>query len=91
MKKKELKNKTKSEVEKLLVEPEFIALKELYSIRQKTGRSQAEISQLMEIQQSSLCRIESALVTGVHAPSIVTLKKYADALGFRIDIKLLPK
>jgi hypothetical protein len=32
-------------------------------------------------------RLESALITGKHAPSIATLKRYAEAMGKRLDIR----
>jgi hypothetical protein len=32
-------------------------------------------------------RLESALISGKHSPSIATLKRYAEAMGKRLDIR----
>jgi transcriptional regulator with XRE-family HTH domain len=42
----------------------------------------------MKTTKSAVSRLESA---GKHAPSLATLKKYARAVGCRLEIKLIPK
>ncbi len=38
--------------------------------------------------KSTVSRLESA---GKHAPSLTSLKKYAEAVGCKIEIKLVPR
>ena len=93
MKHSELKNKAlrkknvKAAYEAL--EPEFSLLRELLKARQKAGLSQAEIAERMGTKAPAVTRLESALSSGKHSPSIATLKKYAQALGCHLEIKLI--
>ena len=64
-------------------------LRELLKARQKAGVSQAEIAKLMGTKTPAITRIESSLISGKHSPSIATLKKYANALGCHLEIKLV--
>lgn len=70
-------------------EPEFSLLRELLNARQKAGVSQAEIATLMGTKAPAITRLESSLSSGKHSPSIATLKKYANALGCHLEIKLV--
>ena len=88
LKKKALKKKgVKATYEAL--EPEFSLLRELLKARQKAGLSQAEIAERMGTKAPAVTRLESALTSGKHSPSIATLKKYAQALGCHLEIKLI--
>jgi len=71
------------------LEPEFSILHELLHARQKAGLSQAEIADRMGTKAPSVTRLESSLSSGKHSPSIATLKKYAQALGCHLEIKLV--
>ncbi len=71
------------------LEPEFSLLRELLNARQKAGISQAEIAKLMGTKAPAITRLESSLSSGKHSPSIATLKKYANALGCHLEIKLV--
>ena len=71
------------------LEPEFSLLRELLNARQKAGLSQAEIAKLMGTKAPAITRLESSLGSGKHSPSIATLKKYAKALGCRLEIKIV--
>jgi ribosome-binding protein aMBF1 (putative translation factor) len=71
------------------LEPEFSLLRELLKARQKAGLSQADIAELMGTKAPAITRLESSLTTGKHSPSIATLKKYAQALGCHLQIKLV--
>jgi transcriptional regulator with XRE-family HTH domain len=64
-------------------------LRELLKARQKAGLSQADIAELMGTKAPAITRLESSLTTGKHSPSIATLKKYAEALGCHLQIKLV--
>ena len=88
LKKKALKNKNVNAAYEAL-ESEFSLLRELLKARQKAGLSQAEIAERMGTKAPAVTRLESALSIGKHSPSIATLKKYAQALGFHLEIKLV--
>lgn len=70
---------------------EFAALDLLLEARRRAGLTQAQVAERMGVRQSALARIETALTSRTHAPSLATLRKYADALGCRIEIRLAPR
>lgn len=88
LKEKALKKKNVRVIYEAL-EPEFSLLHELLNARQKAGVSQAEIATLMGTKAPAITRLESSLSSGKHSPSIATLKKYANALGCHLEIKLI--
>ena len=88
LKEKALKKKNVKAIYEAL-EPEFSLLRELLNARQKAGVSQAEIATLMGTKAPAITRLESSLSSGKHSPSIATLKKYANALGCHLEIKLV--
>ena len=71
------------------LEPEFSLLRELLNARHKAGLSQADIAEIMGTKAPSVTRLETSLTSGKHSPSIATLKKYAEALGCHLEIKLV--
>ena len=88
LKEKALKKKNVRAMYEAL-EPEFSLLRELLNARQKAGVSQAEIAKLMGTKAPAIIRLESSLGSGKHSPSIATLKKYTNALGCHLEIKLV--
>lgn len=81
----------KNEYEKLT--PEMELLDELLQARMKAGLTQAQVAERMNTQATVISRLENALLSGKHSPSLATLRKYADALGCKLEIRLvnLPK
>jgi transcriptional regulator with XRE-family HTH domain len=71
------------------MEPEFTILRELLQARRNAGLSQADIAVKMGTKAPAVTRLESSLTSGKHSPSISTLKKYAQALGCHLEIKLI--
>ncbi len=71
------------------LEPEFSLLRELLQARQRAGLTQAEIAERMGTKPPAIARLESSLTSGKHSPSIATLKKYAKAVGCRLEIRLV--
>ena len=71
------------------LEPEFALLRELLHARQKAGMSQEDIAKKMGTKAPAVTRLETSLTSGKHSPSIATLKKYAQALGCHLEIKLV--
>jgi DNA-binding XRE family transcriptional regulator len=78
-------NGVRAEFDKL--EEEFAFLDEFLKARAAAGMSQAEIAHCMGTTQSAIARLESG--RGKHSPSLATLRKYARALGYRVDIRLV--
>jgi DNA-binding XRE family transcriptional regulator len=78
----------KAEVEKLNRE-EFAILDQILAARKAAGLSQAQVAKRMGTQAPAIARLESALATGKHSPSLSTLRKYAAALGKRVELHLV--
>ena len=57
--------------------------------RRDAGLTQAEVAARMGTKAPAVARLENALVTGKPSPSLSTLRKYAAALGKRIEVKLV--
>lgn len=90
LKKKALKNKNvKEEYNKL--DLEFKLLSEMLTARKESGLNQSQIAEIMGTKQTAITRLESALSTGNHSPSLLTLKKYANAVGCHLDIRFVHK
>ena len=70
------------------LEEEYLLVREMLSARAKSGLTQEAVAELMGTTKSAVSRLESA---GKHAPSITTLKKYAQAVGCDLQVKLVPK
>lgn len=71
-------------------EPEFELLRQLLNARNKAGLSQADVAARMGTHAPAVTRLESALSSGKHSPSVDTLKRYAQAVGCRLQIKFIP-
>jgi DNA-binding XRE family transcriptional regulator len=69
------------------LEEEYRLTREMLAARSKFGLTQEVVADLMGTTKSAVSRLEAA---GKHAPSLTTLKKYARAVGCRLEIKLIP-
>jgi transcriptional regulator with XRE-family HTH domain len=69
------------------LEDEFAFLDQVLKARAAAGLTQAEVAARVGTTQSAIARLESAERT--HSPSIATLQRYARALGYRIEIRLV--
>lgn len=78
----------KAEYESL--EAEFDLLRQILRARTKAGLSQADVARRMGTQAPAITRLESSLSSGAHSPSIATLKRYAEAVGHKLQVKLVP-
>ncbi len=70
---------------------EFALLSEMLRARHEAGLTQAEVAERMGVKQSSVARLESSAGSRKHAPSLVTLRRYGDALGCDVRLTLVPK
>jgi len=66
---------------------EFEILDEILKARAEAGLTQAELAARIGTTQSAVARLETAM--GKHSPSIGTLKRYASALGYRLQVRLV--
>ena len=66
---------------------EYTLTHEMLGARSRFGLTQEAVAELMGTTKSAVSRLESA---GKHVPSLTTLKKYAQAVGCRLEIKLVP-
>lgn len=78
----------KAEVDKLNRE-EFAILDEILTARKEAGLTQAQVAKRMGTHAPAIARLEGALASGKHSPSLSTLRKYAAALGKRIELHLV--
>ena len=69
------------------LEDEFAFLDEVLKARVAAGLTQAEVAARVGTTQSAIARLESA--TPKHSPSIATLQRYARALGYRVEVRLV--
>ena len=72
------------------LEPEFSLFRTMLKARRDAGLSQAEVAQRMGTKAPAITRLESSLTSGRHSPSVATLKKYAEAVGCRLEIRFVP-
>lgn len=68
---------------------EMLMLDTILTVRKEVGLSQAQVAERMGIKATAVARLESALLSGKHSLSIATLRKYAKALGKRLDVRLV--
>jgi len=77
----------RAEVERLERE-EFALLEVLLRARHEAGLSQAQVAKRMGTQAPAVARLERALATGKHSPSVATLRKYVSACGKRLVLNV---
>ena len=68
------------------LEIEYAVAGEMLAARARAGLTQEAVASRMGTSKSTISRLESA---GKHAPSLASLKKYAKAVGCRIEIRLV--
>src|SRR3984893_17674748 len=92
----------KALVKKLLQQPEvkaeydaqaeeFALLDELLRPRRRAGLTQAEVAARMGTKSPAVARLEAGGGSPQHSASGTTLRKYAEAVGCRLEIRLRPR
>lgn len=81
-----LGRKWKREQEKLLAELSDV-FRELRAERERQGLSLADISERSGIPRESICRLENMEQGNFQ---ITTIQRYADALGLKVKVALVP-
>jgi transcriptional regulator with XRE-family HTH domain len=70
---------------------EFALLDELLRARRQAGLTQAEVAARMGTKTPAVARLEAGGGSRRHSPSVATLRKYARAVGCRLEIRLRPR
>jgi transcriptional regulator with XRE-family HTH domain len=68
---------------------EFSLFDELLRARKEAGLTQAEVAERMGTKTSAVARLEAGGGSQSHSPSVATLEKYAEAVGYRLEIRLV--
>jgi predicted transcriptional regulator len=66
---------------------EMPMLDAILKARKEAKLTQEQVAKRMGVSTPVVSRLESALISGKHSPSIATLKRYAEAMGKRLDIR----
>ena len=61
----------------------------LLRARREAGLTQADVADRMSTKPTAVARLESGGGSQKHSPSINTLRKYAEAVGCRLEIRLV--
>lgn len=70
------------------LEPEYQVIRQLLKARTRAGLTQDAVAERMGTTKSAISRLEAA---GKHAPSLSTLRRYAQAVGCNLQVKLVPQ
>jgi len=69
--------------------PEFELLRSMIAARQRAGLSQTQVAHRMGTRPPAIARLESP--GSQHSPSVRTLSRYAEAVGCRLEVRLVPE
>jgi transcriptional regulator with XRE-family HTH domain len=72
------------------LDTEFVLLRQLLAARRKAGLTQAGVAAKMGTKPPAVTRLETALSANIHSPTLATLKKYARAVGCKLEVHLVP-
>lgn len=87
---KMLENKNvRYEHERLENEGEFKLLDEILAARKSAGLTHEQIAKRMGKRKSAVVRLENALISGKDTLSLGALKKYANAVGKKVEVHLV--
>lgn len=69
------------------LEDDYALMRELLTARLRAGLTQSDVAGAMRTTKSAVSRLEAG---GQHSPSLSTLRKYAQAVGCSVEIRLVP-
>jgi DNA-binding XRE family transcriptional regulator len=70
---------------------EFALLDVLLEARHRAGMTQSQVAEKMGTKTPAIARLEAGGGAKRHSPSLATLRKYAEAVGCRLEVRLLPR
>lgn len=68
---------------------EMPMLDAILKARREAGMTQADVAKRMGTKAPAVARLESALISGKPSPSLATLRKYAAAMGKRLEVRFV--
>jgi len=71
------------------LEEEFLLFDELLNARKEAGLTQADVAERIGTKTSAIARLEAGGGSNKHSPTVATLRKYAEAVGCRLEIRLV--
>jgi predicted transcriptional regulator len=81
--------KVRAEVERLEQSEEILLLDLMLAARQGSGLTQAQVAERMGTQAPAVARLESSLASGKHSPTLATLRKYVEACGKKLELRVV--
>ena len=70
---------------------EYALLDVLLEARHRAGLTQAQVAEKMGTKTPAIARLEAGGGAKRHSPSLATLRKYAEAVGCRLEVRLRPR
>ena len=70
------------------LDAQYQLIGEMLKARTRAGLTQDAVADRMGTTKSAVSRLEAI---GKHSPSLATLKRYAEAVGCDLDVKLVPQ
>ena len=83
------KPEVKAEYDRLNASEEFVLLDLMLAARQASGLTQAQVAERMGTQAPAVARLESSLASGKHSPTLATLRKYVEACGKKLELRVV--
>lgn len=72
------------------LEDEFRWFDALHNARMQAGLTQAQVAEQMGSRTDAVARLEAGEGKSKHSPSLPTLRRYANAVGCRLAVRLVP-
>ncbi len=73
------------------LDTEFALFDRMLEARRAAGLSQAEVAERMGTKPPAIARLEAGGGSKRHSPSLATLRRYAQAVGCRLEVRLVPR
>ena len=70
------------------LDAEYLLIDEMLKARTRAGLTQDAVADRMGTTKSAVSRLEAI---GKHSPSLATLKRYAEAVGCDLRVKMVPQ
>ena len=74
-----------------VLQEEYETVDVLLKARKQANLTQEEVAKRMKTTKSAVSRLESSLVNEQHSPSLSTLRRYAAALGYKLEISFVAR
>ncbi len=73
------------------LQEEYETVDVLLKARKQANLTQEEVAKRMKTTKSAVSRLESSLANEQHSPSLSTLRRYAAALGYKLEINFVAR